>query len=63
MELEAVGAETRRRFVSAFPARADGSILVTSSHLCLLARRPSLVGIYAEYVDYHNHQLDKGWKS
>ena len=63
VELEAVGAETRRRFVSTFPARADGSILVASSHLCLLARRPSLVGIYAEYVDYHNHQLDKGWKS
>ena len=63
VELEAVGAETRRRFESAFPARADGTILVPSTHLCLLAKRPSLVGIYAEYVDYHNNQLDKGWKS
>jgi trans-aconitate methyltransferase len=63
VELEAVDAETRRRFESAFPARADGTILVPSTHLCLLAKRPSLVGIYAEYVDYHNNQLDKGWKS
>ena len=63
VELEAIDAETRRRFEFAFPARADGTVLMPSTHLCLLARRPSLVGIYAEYVDYHNNQLDKGWKS
>ena len=39
VELEAVDAETRRRFESAFPARADGTILVPSTHLCLLAKR------------------------
>ena len=62
VELEAIDPASRRAFESAFPARADGAILVPSTHLCLVARRPSLVGIYAEYVDYHNNQLDKGWK-
>ena len=63
VELEALAAESRRSFQYAFPARTDGTILVPSTHLLLMARRPSLVGIYAEYIDYHDHQLDKGWKS
>ena len=30
---------------------------------CAYSHRPSLLDVYAEYAAYHNHQLDKGWKS
>lgn len=69
-EIRALEDECMRRYAKAYPqldlgsgVRANGATLVTTRHWFLLAKRPSLVGIYSEYMDYHNHQLEKGWKS
>lgn len=56
-------AEYRRRALLEYPARPDGSTLFPFTRFFLVARRPSLVDVYAEYMEYHDHQLDKGWKS
>ena len=53
----------REQLASAFPASKGGSILFPCSHFYLVAQRPSLLDVYSEYAAYHNHQLDKGWKS
>lgn len=56
-------AEYRRRVSRAYPQRSDGTTLFPFTRLFLVATRPSLVDVYSEYMEYHNHQLDKGWKS
>ncbi len=55
--------EYKLRAAEAYPRRADGTTLFPFNRFFLVALRPSLVDVYAEYADYHNHQLDKGWKS
>jgi len=69
-EIRALEDECMRRYAKAYPQldlghglRPNGATLVTTRHWFVLAKRPSLVGIYSEYMDYHNHQLEKGWKS
>ena len=72
--LEALGGETsdaavaferkyRERLASEYPKRKDGVTLFPFTRLFVVAHRPSLLDVYSEYAAYHNHQLDKGWKS
>ena len=43
--------------------RPDGSVLLPLRCAFLVASRPGLLDIYQEYASYHDHQLEKGWKS
>ena len=47
----------------AAPIVADDLQLQPRSFSFVVAVRPALMDIYAEYAQYHGHQLDKGWKS
>ena len=65
-ESEAAAAYTaayRARLTAAYPKAADGSTLFPFTRFFLVARRPSLLEVYSEYAAYHDHQLEKGWKS
>ena len=53
----------RERLLAAYPPRPDGSTIFPFHRFFVVASRPSLSDIYSEYASYHNHQLDKGWKS
>ena len=53
----------RERAAKAYPRRADGGTIFPFSRFFLVANRGDLNDIYSEYAAYHNHQLDKGWKS
>jgi len=55
--------EYRMRVAADYPQSRDGSTYLGLTHTFLVARRPSLLDVYSEYAAYHNHQLDKGWKS
>jgi len=55
--------EYRMRVAADYPQSRDGSTYLALTHTFLVARRPSLLDVYSEYAAYHNHQLDKGWKS
>jgi len=41
----------------------DGTTLCSLARISAVATRPSLMDIYSEYSNYHDHQLSKGWKS
>ena len=51
------------RLLQAYPRGKDGSTLFPFTRFFMVAQRPSLLDVYMEYAEYHNHQLDKGWKS
>lgn len=53
----------RKRLRAAYPPGPTGETLFPFRRFFLVAHRPSLLDVYAEYAQYHNHQLDKGWKS
>ena len=53
----------RERLLQAYPRGKDGSTLFPFTRFFLIARRPGLMDLYAEYSAYHDHQLEKGWKS
>ena len=56
-------AEYKRRAAEEYPKRKDGTTLFPFTRFFLIARRPGLMDLYAEYSAYHDHQLEKGWKS
>ena len=54
----------RKRVAAAYPQSRDGrTTLFPFTRFFLVAKRPSLLDVYSEYADYHDHQLTKGWKS
>jgi len=62
-DADAFEAAYRARLAEAYPKSHDGTTLFPFTRFFLVARRPSLLDVYTEYAAYHNHQLDKGWKS
>ena len=61
--VDAFEAEYKRRAAEEYPKRKDGTTLFPFTRFFLIARRPGLMDLYAEYSAYHDHQLEKGWKS
>ena len=59
----AFDAEYRTRLRAAYPPSRGGVTLLPLTCFFLVARRPSLLDVYSEYAAYHDHQLEKGWKS
>lgn len=53
----------QRSILGSWPKLKDGSCLVEASYMFIVAQRPQLVDIYTDYAAYHDHQLEKGWKS
>ena len=53
----------RQSVECAYTAQPNGTRLLPLGFLFVVARRPGLMDIYAEYAAYHDHQLEKGWKS
>jgi len=56
-------AEYTRRVAEQYRRTKSGQVLFPVQRLMIVAVRPSLLDIYQEYSAYHDHQLNKGWKS